>query len=174
MVELLYSVTDDDEVVGPIERDRAHADGVLHRSGIVLLARSNGQVLVQHRSPTKATFPGRVDASAAFHVTYGEAYELAAVRELLEETGIRAAVAPAGKFVHHDPPEHQVVAVFTSESDDLPRIDAAESTGYEFLSPEEVEAIVRAGPVTPWLRRGWPLARPLLRAGRKPPTAAGP
>lgn len=159
MVELLYRVTADDVVEGSVERDRAHAEGILHRSGVVLLTRGDGMVLIQHRSPSKRIFPDRFDCSAAFHVTFGETYEAAAERELGEETGVSAAVQWVGKFTHHDPPEHQIVAVFTASSDARVRIDTSESSGYEFRTKSEVDTILARGRVTPWLRDSWPLVR---------------
>jgi len=159
MAELLYRVTPDDAVEGSVDRDRAHTEGVLHRSGTVFLRRSNGRILVQHRSPSKRIFPDRYDCSAAFHVTFGESYEEAAVRELREETGVSAPVRWLGKFTHHDPPEHQIVAVFACESDAPIELDPIESAGFEFRTKADVDRIVREGQVTPWLRDGWPLAR---------------
>ena len=159
MAELLYRVTAEDAVEGSVERDRAHAEGVLHRSGVVFLKRGDGRILVQHRSPSKRIFPDRYDCSAAFHVTFGESYEQAAVRELSEETGVSASVVWVGKFTHHDPPEHQIVAVFTCESDSPVEIDRSESAGFEFRTKAGIDTITREGRVTPWLRDGWPLAR---------------
>lgn len=159
MTELLYRVTPDDTEDGSVERDRAHAEGILHRSGIVFLRRSDGKILIQHRSPSKRIFPNCFDTSAAFHVTFGETYEQAALRELKEETGVSAPVHFLGKLTHHDPPEHQIVAVFSSSSDTTVQVDPTESTGYEFRTKAEVDKIVRDGKVTPWLRDGWPLAR---------------
>ncbi|MDG6902049.1 MAG: NUDIX domain-containing protein [Nitrososphaerota archaeon] len=161
-MELLYLVDELDNVIGPVERRDAHRDGKLHRSGTVFLRRSDGRVLIQHRSRSKETFPGRPDSSAAFHVTYGESYESAAARELLEETGISAPMAYAGKFVHRDPPENEVVAVYCCESDEEVRVDPAESEGFEFLSVSEVDALVTSSRPTPWLRDGWPVAKKAL------------
>lgn len=162
MTELLYWVTEDDTVLGSVDRDRAHAEGILHRSGIVFLQRPDGRILVQHRSPSKQTFPDCFDASAAFHVTFGETYGQAAARELREEAGVSASLSFVGTFLHRDPPEHQVVAVFTASSDAPVRIDRTESIGGEFLSKDRVEALVRGERVTPWLRGGWALVRERL------------
>ncbi len=161
-MEQVVHVSPDDSVLGPIERDRAHLEGLLHRSGMVFISRSDGSVLLQHRSPEKKTFPNRYDASCAFHVAYGESYPEAAMRELAEETGISAPLTFVSKFVHHDPPEHQIVAIFMGRSDAPVQIDPAESSGYEFLSPGEVDEILRNGRITPWLRDGWPLVRARL------------
>ena len=163
-MELLIHVNADDEEIGSVERDRAHQIGALHRSGIVFLERPNGTILVQHRSPAKRIFPDLDDASAAFHVTFGESYAQAAHRELLEETGVSARLRFVDKFVHHDPPEHQVVAVFVCTSDSSIRIDPAESSGFRFVTEEELDRLVQGGRVTPWLRDGWPRARSRRRA----------
>src|SRR5213080_1927053 len=49
----------DDSVLGSIERSNAHLDQILHRSGIIFLIRSYGKILLQSRSSSSATFPGR-------------------------------------------------------------------------------------------------------------------
>ena len=161
-MEQVYHVGPDDVEIGPVDRDRAHAEGLLHRSGMVFLSRSDRSVLLQHRGPAKKTFPSRYDASWAFHVSYGESYSDAAGRELIEETGISAPLTPVGKFTHHDPPEHQIVTGFLARSEEPVRIDPAESTGFEFLSCDEIDRVVTNDPVTPWLRDGWPLVRGLF------------
>ncbi len=162
-MELLYHVDGEDRVLGPVARRKAHQEGLLHRSGVVFLRRADGRVLIQHRSESKKTFPGCEDASASFHVTYGETYDEAARRELTEETGVSAPVRYVGKFEHHDPPEHQLVAVYLCDSDTKIRIDPAESEGFEFLSIDQVDSLVSSGRPTPWLRDGWWLAKPTLK-----------
>jgi len=161
-MEQVYPASPDDMVIGPVERDRAHSEGLLHRSGMVFLSRSDGRVLVQHRSPRKKTFPDRRDASCAFHLAYGESYEDAARRELAEECGLSASLRLVAKFVHRDPPEYQIVAVLVGHSDSPARVDSNESVGAEFLSRAEIDDVVRGGRITPWLRAGWPLVRDQL------------
>ncbi len=149
----------DDSVVGLIERDQAHAEQILHRSGMVFLTRSDGKILLQHRSHKKSIFPDCFDSSSSFHVTFGESYEQAAGRELLEETGISAPLSYVGKFSHYDPPENQVVAVFVCTSDEPVKIDENEASGALFYSPGEVDSIVSSQGTTPWLKIGWRLVR---------------
>ena len=107
-------------------------------------------------------FPSCYDASAAYHVTFGETYVEAGNRELKEETGISTELRYAGKFVHHDPPEHQFVAAFIGTSDNPLRIDLSEASDAVFRSKQEVERIVASEKITPWLRDGWKIVRDLV------------
>ena len=140
-----------------MERDWAHTKEILHRSGIVFLTRSDGKVLLQHRSPKKKIFPDCFDSSCAFHVTFGESYEQAAARELTEEIGISAPLTYLGKFSHHDTPENQMVAVFSCSSDQTLEVDENEVSRASFYTREEVDNIVASQRITPWLRDGWKL-----------------
>ncbi len=173
-MEELYHVEKDDSVVGQVSRDEAHRKGILHRAGMVFVTRRDARILLTKRSPSKETFPDLYDSSCAFHVTFGESYEDAARRELLEETGIRAMPAYLGKFSFHEPPENEMVAVFKCESDEPIVIDRSESAEADWYSIADVDRIVGSERVTPWLRNGWRLARNkislpprgLLRAGQ--------
>jgi isopentenyl-diphosphate delta-isomerase len=158
-LELLYHVREDDSVVGPVERKRAHSEALLHRAGMVFLKRSDGKVLVQRRSQTKDTFPGAYDSSCSFHVRFGETYDEAAQRELAEETGITSQLTYLGKFTHFDPPENEIVAVFACQSDEVVKIDPDESSAMEFWSKQEVDSIVDGNSASPWLRDAWKLWR---------------
>ena len=153
--ELLYHVTEDDSIIGSVERSTAHRDQILHRSGMIFLIRSNGKILLQHRSSTRSTFPDCWDSSSAFHVKFGESYEQAARRELKEETGISAQPTYLGKFSYHVPPENEIVAVFSCKSDDPIRIDETESSEASFHSRDEVDVIAHSQAVAPWLSIGW-------------------
>lgn len=157
--ELVFHVDECDVVVGPIERDEAHRRETLHRSGVVFLERSDGRILIQHRSSRKSIFPDCYDTSAAFHVKFGESYLEAARRESREEMGVTAELKFLGKFIHHDPPEHQMVAVFLCRSDENVRLDSSESDRADFLSRQEIDRIINLGNVTPWLRDAWRLTR---------------
>ena len=59
------------------------------------------EVLLQKRSEDKDSFPGCYDISAAGHIDAGENVDIAAVRELYEELGIKAEVSDLRYFMTH-------------------------------------------------------------------------
>lgn len=92
--ELLTRVTDDDSVVlGPVARGLVHGNpSLIHRSAhILVLHPETGSMLLQKRAMSKDTFPGRWDTSVGGHVTFGQSYEEAALREAREELGVELA-----------------------------------------------------------------------------------
>lgn len=83
-----------------VERARAHAEGIRHRTSHLWLARRRGaeiQLLLQKRSANKEAFPSCYDVSSAGHIPAGEDYETSALRELREELGVSAA---RGELIH--------------------------------------------------------------------------
>lgn len=153
--EMLYHVNENDEVLGEISRDEAHSKELLHRTGMVFLVNSKGNVLINRRSSEKKIFPSRYDSSVSFHVVHGETYKEAAEREAEEEIKIKAPLKYIGKFIHRDPPEYQITSVFLCVSDDKPIIDSEEFSSGKFYSIDEIERIIQDEKITPWLRDGW-------------------
>ena len=94
MKEFLDIVDETGQPTGEIvDRETAHAKGVLHRTSHVWLARKkNGkiQILLQKRAKHKSSFPGCYDISSAGHIPAGDSYEISALRELKEELGVKA------------------------------------------------------------------------------------
>lgn len=93
MTELLDIVDEYGKPTGLlVERERAHAEGIPHRTSHVWLLRvreGRTQVLLQKRSANKDSFPGLYDISSAGHIPAGSSFSESAVRELREELGIR-------------------------------------------------------------------------------------
>lgn len=76
-----------------VERQRAHREGIRHRTSHVWLVRTRGdklQLLLQKRSADKDSFPGCYDISSAGHIPAGHGFTESALRELREELGIEA------------------------------------------------------------------------------------
>ena len=76
-----------------VERGKAHAEGIMHRTAHVWLVRyKNGriEILLQKRSADKDSFPDCYDISSAGHIPAGVDFRPSAIRELKEELGVDA------------------------------------------------------------------------------------
>lgn len=76
-----------------VPRERAHRDGIRHRTSHVWLVRERDgklQILLQKRCLQKDSWPGCYDISSAGHIPAGVDFIPSALRELEEELGVRA------------------------------------------------------------------------------------
>ena len=96
MKEYLDIVDEKGQPTGEIiDRETAHAKGILHRTSHVWIARRKDgkvQILLQKRAQHKSSFPGCYDISSAGHIPAGDSYEISALRELEEELGVQVKV----------------------------------------------------------------------------------
>lgn len=91
-------VDEKDNVLGEIAREKAHAEGLLHRVAVTYVINGNGEILIQERLDN-----GKLDHSSAGHVDVCESYLKAAKRELEEELGIvRARLKESGSAQAQD------------------------------------------------------------------------
>ncbi len=88
MQEQIWHVDENDNPIGSIGRDDSRKQGARYRIVRVSVEDEDGAILLQKRSENKKSYPGCWDTSAGGNIAYGESYEAAARRELLEETGI--------------------------------------------------------------------------------------
>lgn len=88
MSEILDIVNDQDEVIGQAERDEVHAKGLVCRLVYVVFYTPGGNIILQKRSDTKKNDAGKLTTTVSGHVSAGQTYLDAAVRETLEEAGI--------------------------------------------------------------------------------------
>jgi isopentenyl-diphosphate delta-isomerase len=70
-------------------KTEAHKKGVWHRAVHIWIYNSKGEVLIQKRAKRKKHYPDLWDISAAGHVSAGQTFAEAAVRELYEELGVK-------------------------------------------------------------------------------------
>lgn len=88
-MKLLNIVDENDNIIGTEERKVIHEKGLLHREVHVWFVTPDNQIIFQHRSKNKDTFPDLLDISIAGHLEIGDSYEEAAIREAEEEAGIK-------------------------------------------------------------------------------------
>ena len=87
--DLLNIVNNNDEIIGTADRKEVHRLGLLHREIHVYFVTPNHEIIFQHRAKDKDTFPDLLDATVGGHVDIGYNYEETAIKETLEETGIK-------------------------------------------------------------------------------------
>ncbi|MEK7630171.1 MAG: NUDIX hydrolase [Patescibacteria group bacterium] len=83
-MEFFDKVDLNDKVVGKTTKKKAHEMGYPHRVAAIFVFDKNGKLLVQKRKED-----GWLDHSVGGHVSAGESYGAAALRELQEELGLR-------------------------------------------------------------------------------------
>lgn len=91
--ELFIWVDEHDNERGTISRGEAHdGSGKIHRAVKILILNTEGtKILLQRRSNTKDTNPGKWSVGVGGHLDPGESYKTAALRELFEEMGIMSS-----------------------------------------------------------------------------------
>ena len=92
MDEYLDIVDENNRLTGQTKlKSEVHRDGDWHRASHIWIYNAHQELLFQLRSPDKDLFPDLWDITGG-HVSAGESYEVAAVRELEEELGVSATV----------------------------------------------------------------------------------
>jgi isopentenyldiphosphate isomerase len=86
--EMLEIVDENDQVIGQETRTKIHKEGLLHREIHVFFVTPKKEVIFQHRSKNKETFPDKLASMVGGHVELKSTYEETAIKETEEETGI--------------------------------------------------------------------------------------
>ncbi|MBT4191828.1 MAG: NUDIX domain-containing protein [Candidatus Diapherotrites archaeon] len=160
MVEYLHQVDVEDNEIGKVERNYAHKNKILHRSGGVFVLNSKKEIFITKRNSSKTIFPNCFDLSCAFHVKFEQSYAEAAIAELFEENEIKAKkedLIYLGKFLLDENPDHLVGSVYKIIFDGKVIATPDELSEGKFCSFEEVEEIIANKKTTMWLRKSWEL-----------------
>lgn len=148
MSEEIFDVVDqDDRVLYQAPRSVVHANHWLHRAVHIFVFNSRGELLVHRRSATKDEAPLKCTSSASGHLSAGEDYATAAVRELDEELGLQASVEFLGIFPADGAAtsfEHS--GLYRTTTDQTPRFDPEEILSGDFLSLEEITSRIAKDP----------------------------
>lgn len=156
--EYMDIVNEADEVVGRDTRANVHARHEIHRGVHVFVINARGELLLQRRSATKATYPGHWDASVGGQVAAGETYQQAARRELVEELGCRAETLElVGTYNSYSPRQREKRALFVHRYDGSFHPEADEIEEIRFVAPSDVPAAMRDAAFTEGFRRSFAL-----------------
>ena len=159
MEERVVLVDENDAEVGTLEKQRAHAEGRLHRALSVFVLNSRGEMLLQRRAAAKYHSGGLWTNACCSHPRPGEPVAAAARRRLLEEMGIDCAPEPAFAFTYRAQVgpglvEHEYDHVFLARWDGDPAPSADEVEAWRWTPVDRVAAEVARvpGAFTPWFR----------------------
>ena len=87
--EMLEIVNEDDVVIGLESRKTIHEKGLLHREIHIWFMTPDKEIIFQHRAIDKDTYPDLLDATVGGHVDLEMSYDDTALKECVEETGIK-------------------------------------------------------------------------------------
>jgi len=111
-MELVDALDDEGHVVGTVTRGEVRADNLWHRSVFIVVVNDADEILVHRRADWKDLWPDLWDIAVGGVVAAGEAWELAAARELAEEIGVSAELGYLGEDVYADDEVREVARVY--------------------------------------------------------------
>lgn len=86
----LNVVDEKGRIIGEDTRENIHSKGLLHREVHVWFYTPKGKIIFQLRGKNKDTFPNLLDATVGGHVEINSNFLNTALKEMLEETGVKA------------------------------------------------------------------------------------
>ena len=148
--EILDLVDENDNVVGTIERLEAHKQDRLNeiRAVWLFVVNSKGQLWIPRRAHDKPLFPGCLDGSVTGHVSSGESYDEAIVRETLEELNIDLTKTNYRKLAHMNPFKEGTrafVTIYELVMDEAPDYAPGEFCEASWMWPDELLRKIDAG-----------------------------
>ena len=155
--EMVIVVDADDVELATADRDQVHRQGVLHRAVSVFLFNDRGELLLQRRASTKATFAGKWANTCCTHPRPGEDLVSAGERRLAEEMGLKVSLHWVGSFVYHAEDaasgyvEHELDHVLVGQSDRDPILDPAEAGEFRWVDVNWLRSEMSGTDYAPWL-----------------------
>lgn len=151
--ELLDLVDENDKVIGSIERTNVkklfNVSGKYVRYAECFIQNSEGKLWVPRRQANKRIAPSGLDFSASEHVQAGEDYLTAITRGLEEELNLKVKASDL-KHVGRLTPIHGrpfFCDIYLLEQNEVPSYNKLDFSGYKWLSPEELIALLEQGEV---------------------------
>ena len=118
----------------------------------ILVRHTDGDYLLMHRDPRKSAFAGYFEATAGGAAQKGEDPLTAALRELREETGIRASeLEPIDHMLYRRMLNYQYLCVTDCDKDSV-TLQEGETVGYKWVSEAEFIAFIHSGEMIPTQR----------------------
>lgn len=147
--ELLDLVDENDNVVDTKLRADIYAAGLKNFRVINAFLKNNeGKLWIPRRTAHKAIYPLALDFSVGGHVSSGETYEEAFVKEVNEELNIDVSNIPYKLLGYFKPTEGlttQFMHVYEMQSDEAPNYNPDDFIEAFWLTPQELVDRIEGG-----------------------------
>jgi isopentenyldiphosphate isomerase len=145
MAEEMLDVLDEKgNVIGKAKRSDVHGKGLIHRTVMFFIFDRSGRVFVNQRALGKEFYPGHWSIVLGGHVSSGQTYDEAVLREAEEEAGIRdVKPEPVGAFRKHDGKDQEDVRVYSFTIRGKPTLDRGEIIKGRFMAREEIGSFMK-------------------------------
>ncbi|WP_374459653.1 isopentenyl-diphosphate Delta-isomerase [Chryseobacterium taeanense] len=159
MEEFVVLVNPEDEVLGLMEKQQAHVNGLLHRAFSVFLFNSKGEMLLQKRASGKYHSPLKWTNAVCSHPRIGETYLEGAKRRLKEELGIETDLSEKFSFIYKADVgnrlwEHELDYVFTGTFEEEFHLNKDEVEEVRYITIEDLDREMSENPdnFTEWFK----------------------
>ena len=159
MAEQVVVVSENDEILGLMEKMNAHENGILHRAFSVFLFNNKGEMLLQKRASGKYHSPNQWTNAVCSHPKIDETYLEGAQRRLNEELGITADLIEKFSFIYKADVgqnlwEHELDHVFTGNYEGNFALNEEEVSEVRYISMQQLDEEMNANPekFTEWFK----------------------
>jgi len=159
MEEYVVLVNPEDEVLGLMEKQQAHINGLLHRAFSVFLFNDKGEMLLQKRASVKYHSPNQWTNAVCSHPKNGENYLDGAKRRVKEELGIDVELSEKFNFIYKADVggglwEHELDYVFTGTYNADFDLNQNEVEEVRYISMEDLDKEITENPekFTEWFK----------------------
>ncbi|WP_262152530.1 isopentenyl-diphosphate Delta-isomerase [Chryseobacterium foetidum] len=159
MEEMVVLVNPEDKVLGLMEKQQAHINGLLHRAFSVFLFNENGEMLLQKRASQKYHSPNQWTNAVCSHPRIDETYLEGANRRLNEELGIETQLSEKFHFIYKADVgnglwEHELDHVFIGNYNSEFNLNKKEVEDVRYISLQDLDKEISANPeqFTEWFK----------------------
>ena len=145
-MEFLDVVDENDQVVGKASKHTVYKKLLPHRIIHIFIFNKKGQMALQLRSKNVSFCPNHWSSAVGGYVRSGENYEEAALRECIEELGIRTQLIYLSKEIYRlENGLIKILVIFKALFDGPFDIDHKEVEKVEFLSLRKIKKMMKMG-----------------------------
>ena len=144
MEEYVVLVNPEDTVLGLMEKQQAHINGLLHRAFSVFLFNDQGEMLLQKRASQKYHSPDQWTNAVCSHPREKETYLEGAHRRIKEELGIETELSEKFNFIYKADVggglwEHELDHVFTGTYNTGFNLNQSEVKEVRYISLKDLD-----------------------------------